>query len=57
MNTIVQYREKYYKYGRMIAVFIVGPFLFCKGLKANDNSIILISIMMIFWDSIKLLCK
>ena len=55
INNIINNREKYYKLGRFIAVFLISPFLIISGFKYNDKILLLIGIIMFIWDGIKLL--
>ena len=54
---IIQNRNHYYQIGRLFPVLIIGPFLFCKGVNNNDNSLIVIGILLIVWDGLKLIYK
>jgi len=51
---LLEFRDKYYKIGRFLAVFIISPYLIFLGKKYNDKSLIIIGIMIFIWDSIKL---
>ena len=55
INNLIKYREKYYKFGRITAVLLIGPFLILKGKKYNDNLLISIGVLLIIWDGFKLL--
>ena len=57
MTDVIQLREKYYKLGRIFAVFIVSPFLIYKGKKYNDNYLVILGILLFLWDGMKLMCK
>ena len=50
MNTLINIREKYYRFGRFIAVFVISPILIISGQKYNDNKLILIGIIIFLWD-------
>ena len=54
LNNLINYREKYYKLGRFIAVFLISPFLIIKGQRYNDKFLILIGIIIFIWDGFKL---
>ncbi len=47
-------REKYYKLGRICAVFIIGPLLIYKGNEHDDKLLITIGVLLILWDGLKL---
>ncbi len=55
MDTLINIREKYYRFGRFIAVFVISPILIISGQKYNDNKLILIGIILFLWDGFKLL--
>jgi len=55
MIEILNYREKYYVLGRIIAVFIISPLLIIRGKKYNDKLLILIGFAIFLWDGFKLL--
>jgi len=56
MNTSMkEIREKYYHNVRIIAVFIIGPFLIFKGHFYDDKLLLLIGILLIIWDGMKIL--
>ena len=55
MKSIYNLREKYYKYGRLFAIIVISPYLICKGKEYNDTILIIIGILIILWDSIKLI--
>ena len=55
MDTLINIRETYYRFGRFIAVFVISPILIISGQKYNDNKLILIGIILFLWDGFKLL--
>ena len=47
-------RERYYHKVRILAVFIIGPLLLCKGVNYDDKILLLVGILLIVWDGIKI---
>ena len=54
MNDIYFLREKYYKIGRILAVFIIGPLIIYKGDHYGDRLLMVIGLLLILWDGLKL---
>ena len=54
MNDIYVLRERYYKIGRILAVFIIGPVLIYKGYHHDDRLLMVIGLLLILWDGLKL---
>ena len=52
---MIQLRERYYKLGRIIAVFIISPLLIYKGRMNDDKQLIIIGVILLLWDGLKLL--
>lgn len=55
MEKLIEYREKYYKLGRITAVFLIAPFLIFSGKKYDDRILITIGVLLIIWDGFKLI--
>lgn len=55
MEKLIEYREKYYKLGRISAVFLIAPFLIFSGKKYDDRILITIGVLLIIWDGFKLI--
>ena len=47
----------YYTIGRLFAVLIFAPLLLYKGLKYDDNILIVLAVMLLLWDGLKLILQ
>jgi len=52
---IFEIRKKYYQIMRIIATFIIAPFLIYKGYKLKQNIILIIGVGLFVWDGLKIL--
>ena len=52
---IFEIRKKYYQIMRIIATFIIAPFLIYKGYKLKENIILIIGVGLFVWDGLKIL--
>ena len=50
---IIEYRRKYYKLARILAVVVIAPYLIFKGYKTKDYYIMIIGLMIFIWDGLK----
>ena len=56
-ETLKVYQHLLYYLGRVLAVFIFGPFLIYKGNKYNDFYLTLLGILLMLWDGSKLIIQ
>jgi hypothetical protein len=56
-ETLKVYQHLLYYLGRVLAVFVFGPFLIYKGTKYNDIYLTLFGILLILWDGSKLVIQ
>jgi len=56
-ETLKLYQHLFYYLGRILAVFIFGPFLLYKGKKYNDIYLTLFGILLMLWDGSKLIIQ
>ena len=52
---IYNIRKKYYHLMRIIATFIIAPFLIYKGYNLKENYILIIGLGLFIWDGMKLI--
>jgi len=50
-------QEAYYTVGRLFAVLVFTPLLLYKGLKYDDNILIVLAVMLLLWDGLKLMLQ
>lgn len=56
-ETLKEYQHYLYYLGRLLAVFVFGPFLIYKGKQYNDYLITLFGILLMLWDGSKLIIQ
>ena len=56
-ETLKEYQPYLYYLGRLLAVFVFGPFLIYKGKQYNDYLITVFGILLMLWDGLKLLIQ
>ncbi len=50
-------QEVYYTVGRLFAVLVFTPLLLYKGLKYDDNILIVLAVLLLLWDGLKLMLQ
>ena len=56
-ETLKVYQQLLYYLGRILAVFIFGPFLLYKGRIYNDIYLTLFGVLLMLWDGSKLIIQ